>query len=180
MSLSPPSKLRGEYVGVFQQVGVVQEVRRASSSSGLRRGPNTRIRSRRGRWVRDRGKHRRPSYGGVEASERRIVEKVRHARRRQFSSNTRDKRYNVRRITLPDPVQPQPLLYSPSTLPSRPSSISPSSGRTWCCRRFCSKRGGHQSYVLPDVIDADARLTSRSPPLNRAESVALRLGVLLA
>src|SRR5215208_5805122 len=36
-----------------------------------------------------------------------------------------------------------------------------------------------QSYALPDVIDADTRLTSLSPPLNWAESVALRVGVLL-
>ena len=107
------------------------------------------------------------------------MEKVRPARRRQFSSNTRDKRHNVPCITPPDPTQPQPLLSSPSILPSRAASISPSSGRTWRCRRFCSKREGHQSYALPDVIDDDARPTSRSPPLNRSESVTLRVGVLL-
>ena len=35
------------------------------------------------------------------------------------------------------------------------------------------------SYALPDVIDAYDRLTSRSPPLNWAGSVAIRVGVLL-
>ena len=35
------------------------------------------------------------------------------------------------------------------------------------------------SYALPDIIDAYDRLTSRSPLLNWAGSVAIRVGVLL-
>jgi hypothetical protein len=83
-------------------------------------------------------------------------------------------------LTVPPPI-PQSL--NQRSIPPRPFPHVPSRSRHHPAAPDVAVRSVRSertlSHSLCDVIDADARFTSHSPPMNRGESVAIRVGVLL-